>query len=102
MEVVLNASGSWHDSCVAHPVYEQLVNHTPDGFYLVTDTTFPRGMASVNKKLKAPLKQGDVLPWSLLHHTECLALDCQLLSYQQTAEWGMQALQGEFGHLRVP
>jgi len=59
-------------------------------------------MDCVDKKLKAPLKQGDVLPRSLLHHTECLALDHQLLSYRQTAEWGMWALHGGFGHLRVP
>ena len=74
----------------------------PDGFYLVADTAFPSRMAHVDKKLKAPLKQGNVLPQSLLHCTECLALDCQLLSYRQTAEWGMQAFQGGFGHLRVP
>ncbi len=28
--------------------------------------------------------------------------DRQLLSYRQTAEWGMRALQGSFGRLRVP
>jgi hypothetical protein len=31
-----------------------------------------------------------------------MALDCQLSSYRQTAEWGMRALQGGFGRLRVP
>jgi len=31
-----------------------------------------------------------------------LALDHQLLSYQQTAEWGMWDLQGWIGCLRVP
>ena len=87
---------------MAHPVYDQLVDHTPDGFYLVTDTAFLRGTAHVDKKLNAPLKQGNVLPRSLLHRTEHLALDCQLLSYWQTAEWGMRALQGGFGHLRAP
>jgi len=40
--------------------YDQLVDHTPDGFYLVTDTA-SQGMACVDKKLKAPLKQGNVL-----------------------------------------
>src|SRR5882672_7795293 len=102
MEVVLNAPGSWHDSHIACPVYEQLVNRTPDGSYLVANTAFPRGTAHVDKKLKAPLKQGDILPWSLLHCTERLALDHQLLYYRQTAEWGMWAFQGGFGHLRVP
>ncbi|KAF8519072.1 hypothetical protein JB92DRAFT_2828572 [Gautieria morchelliformis] len=63
---------------------------------------FPRGTARVDKKLKAPLKQGDILPRNLLRRTECMALDRQLLSYRQMAEWGMRALQGGFGRLRVP
>ena len=33
---------------------------------------------------------------------EKLAFDRQLLSYRQTAEWGMRALQGSFGRLRIP
>ncbi|KAJ7112687.1 hypothetical protein C8R44DRAFT_833151 [Mycena epipterygia] len=40
--VKLNAPGSWHDSCVAQPIYEKLQTCTPEGFYLVADTTFPR------------------------------------------------------------
>ena len=35
-----NAPRSWHDSCVAQPIYEKLLNDTPDGFYLVADTAF--------------------------------------------------------------
>ena len=31
-----------------------------------------------------------------------LQYDRQLLSYQQTAEWGMHTLQGSFGSLRIP
>ncbi|KAG7441800.1 uncharacterized protein BT62DRAFT_982658 [Guyanagaster necrorhizus] len=30
----LNAPGSWHDSCVAKPIYEKLRTQTPEGFYL--------------------------------------------------------------------
>jgi hypothetical protein len=33
---------------------------------------------------------------------ERLAFDRQLLSYRQTAEWGMRGLQGSFGRLRIP
>lgn len=33
---------------------------------------------------------------------EKLAFNRELLSYRQTAEWGMRALQGSFGRLRVP
>ena len=39
---------------------------------------------------------------NLLLRTEWLAVDQQLLSYQQTAEWGMCAVRGAFGRLRVP
>jgi len=31
-----------------------------------------------------------------------MAFDSQLLSYRQTAEWGMRTMQGSFGRLRVP
>jgi hypothetical protein len=31
----LNAPGSWHNSCVAQPIYWQLLHDTPAGFYLV-------------------------------------------------------------------
>jgi hypothetical protein len=33
---------------------------------------------------------------------EKLAFDRELLSYRQTAEWGMRALQGSFGRLQLP
>jgi hypothetical protein len=33
---------------------------------------------------------------------ERLAFDRDLLSYRQTAEWGMRGLQGSFGRLRIP
>ncbi|KAF8814952.1 hypothetical protein BYT27DRAFT_7249606 [Phlegmacium glaucopus] len=31
-----------------------------------------------------------------------LAVNRQLLSYRQTAKWGIRMIQGSFGHLRVP
>ncbi|KAF8581562.1 hypothetical protein K439DRAFT_1654032 [Ramaria rubella] len=70
-----------HDLQVTHPVYDQLIHGTQDGHYLVVDTAFPQG---TSHKIKAPMKFGD----RLLH---------KLLSYCQTTEWGMQALQGGFG-----
>lgn len=33
---------------------------------------------------------------------EATAFNRELLSYRQTAEWGMRAIQGSFGRLRVP
>src|SRR6266576_997337 len=41
ISAVLNAPGSWHDSHVAQPIFEQLHSHVPDGYYLVADTAFP-------------------------------------------------------------
>jgi len=73
MEVVLNAPGSWHSS-TRSPVYEQPgQSHTDD--LTGCRHSIPRGTARVDKKL-SPLKQGDILPLSLLHCTEHLALDC--------------------------
>ena len=97
LDAILNAPGSWNDSCVALPVYERLLHNTPEGSYLVADTAFPHGTSHVSGKIKAPLKQGDHLSSNLFLRTEQLAFDQQLQSYQQTAKWGMHALQGAFG-----
>ena len=98
----LNVPGSWHDSRVARPIYEKLRLRTPDGYYLVTDTAFPRGSDQIAGRIKAPMKDGTRLP---VDHAECenvMQLDRQLLSFRQTAEWGMHTMQGSFGRLRVP
>ena len=81
---------------MALPVYARLRRDTPDGSYLVANTAFPRG-SRLSGKIMAPLKQGDRLPSNPLRRMERLAFDRQLLSYRQTAEWGMRALQGAFG-----
>ncbi|KAG5649327.1 hypothetical protein H0H81_004598 [Sphagnurus paluster] len=47
---VLNAPGSWHDARVARPIFTALED-VPDGFFLVADTAFPRGSASINGKI---------------------------------------------------
>ena len=98
----LNAPGSWHDSRVARPIYNKLWDSTPDGFYLVADTAFPRGAAQISGKIRAPIKTGDRISGTRSEIEEKLAFDRQLLSYRQTAEWGMRALQGSFGRLRIP
>jgi hypothetical protein len=98
----LNAPGSWHDARVAQPIYEKLHSRTPDGFYLIADTAFPRGMDQIRGRIRAPMKQGSKLPSDPIEARRVLAFNRQLLSYRQTAEWGNQALQGCFGHLRVP
>lgn len=98
----INAPGSWHDSRVARPIYEKLLNHTPDGWYLVADTAFPRGTDAIKGRIRAPMKSGTRLSSDPQVHGHQVAFDRQLLSYRQTAEWGMRAIQGAFGRLRVP
>jgi hypothetical protein len=98
----LNAPGSWHDSRVARPIYEKLRERTPDGYYLVTDTAFPRGTNQIEGRIRAPMKDGTQLPVNDAECGQLLQYDRQLLSYRQTAEWGMRAMQGSFGRLRVP
>ncbi|KAF5376888.1 hypothetical protein D9615_007221 [Tricholomella constricta] len=98
----LNAPGSWHDSRVARSIYEKLRTETPEGYYLVTDTAFPRGTDQIKGCIRAPIKEGTRLPADPAERARVYAENRQLLSYRQTAEWGNQALQGSFGRLRVP
>lgn len=98
----LNAPGSWHDSRIARPIYEKLRTRTPDGFYLVADTAFPRGVKQIEGKIRAPIKTGQRMQGTVDEIQERLAFDRELLSYRQTAEWGMRGLQGSFGRLRIP
>ncbi|KAJ8094153.1 hypothetical protein PM082_023361 [Marasmius tenuissimus] len=102
IDAVLNAPRSWHDSHVARPIFKRLRTRVPDGYYLVADTAFPQGTASISGKIRAPLKDGNLVPNNPQERTEVLNFNRQLLSYRQTAEWGMRAMQGSFGRLRVP
>jgi hypothetical protein len=68
----------------------------------VADTAFPRGVQQIDGKICAPIKTGQRLQGTEHEIEERLAFDCQLLSYRQTAEWGMRGLQGSFGRLRIP
>ncbi|TFK78047.1 hypothetical protein K466DRAFT_607376 [Polyporus arcularius HHB13444] len=99
---VLNAPGSWHDAKVARPIYNLLRDRTPAGYYLVADTAFPRGTNAIAGRIRAPVKGGQRLPADADEREAMLAFDRQLLSYRQTAEWGMRELRGGFGRLRIP
>jgi hypothetical protein len=97
-----NAPGSWPDSHVARPIYKLLYNHTLEGFYLIAETAFLRETNNVDRCIKAPLKQRAQLPQDPEVQANIQTLNQQLLSFQQNAEWGMQALQGSFEWLHVP
>jgi len=99
---VLNSPGSWHDAHVAKPIFEKIRVKFPEGYYLVADTAFPRGSKSIAGKIRAPLKSGQGVPSDPFAQVHTLEVNRQLLSYRQTAEWGMRTIQGSFGRLRVP
>lgn len=83
---MLKASGSWHDSHVAHPIFNQLLHNVPDRFLLVSDTGFPCGSASITGKIQAPMKAGKPLPEDFYEQEQFFWYNHQLLSNQQTAE----------------
>ena len=90
MTTVINAPGSWHDARIARPVYVKLLNHTPDTYYLVANTAFPHGTDSIQSKIKAAPKQNERVHGSAQERQARLAFNRKLLSYRQTAEWGMR------------
>ena len=102
LTAVINAPGSWHDAHVARPIFDKLRTKIPEDYYLVADTAFPRGAHSIEGKIRAPLKSGEHVPADPILRQHALVFNRQLLSYRQTAEWGMRTLQGSFGRLRVP
>lgn len=77
----LNAPGSWHDARVACPIFKKLRDQTPEGYYLVTDTAFPRGTSQIQGRIRAPLKAGSTLPANPVERAALKAFDRQLLSY---------------------
>ena len=74
-----------------------LCTRTPDGYYLVANMAFPQGTSQIEGHIQAPIKAGQWIPGTPSEVAEKLTFNCELLSYCQTAEWGMCALQGSFG-----
>jgi len=99
IHATLNAPGSWHDAMVAGELYNKLRNHN---YFIVADTAFPHTRGDIRNKIKTPIKTGDRLPSNRQELAECLAFSAQVVSARQAAEWGMRAIQGSFGRLRVP
>ena len=69
---------------------------------MVADSAFPRGTVDIEGQIMAPIKTGQHLRGTVAKVEERFAYDRELLSYHQTAEWGMQSIQGSFGQLRLP
>jgi hypothetical protein len=102
MYAILNAPGSWHDSTIAEPLYNQLLRHTPPGYRVISDTAFPRKSARLQSRILAPVKRGDQLPTDAHDFAYLQLLNEQLVSARQAAEWGMRSIQGLFARLKLP
>jgi hypothetical protein len=67
----------------------------------MADTAFPCGTNDIQSQICVPLKQGQHVQGSVAEINECMAFNREVLSYWQTAEWGMHGIQGAFGRLHV-
>jgi DDE superfamily endonuclease len=102
ISVNFNAPGSWYDAQAAYLIYKQLLENTLDGFYLFADTAFPCGQANIGGWIVVPMKAGERITGTQVEIEEKGLFDHEVVSYQQTAEWGMRSIQGSFGWLRLP
>jgi hypothetical protein len=81
ISVKLNAPGSWDDARVAYRIYDELLEHTLDGFYLIADTGFPWGTASIEGWIVAPMKAGQTITGTQEEIEEKAVFDCEVISY---------------------
>jgi hypothetical protein len=98
----LNAPGSWNDAKLARVIFQKIRHQTPDNYFVITDTAFPRGENVIQHKIKAPMKQGKRVHGSPAEIREILAFNSQLTGARQAAEWAMRAMQGGFSRLKLP
>ncbi|KAG9078768.1 hypothetical protein FS749_009172 [Ceratobasidium sp. UAMH 11750] len=99
----LNAPGSWHNARVAQDVYGELLNKTPTGYFLIADMAFPKLRRGLLDKIHTPLKANT----NLAHLTraerdQAIKYSNSITSVRQAVEWGMRAIQGAFGRLKMP
>jgi hypothetical protein len=94
-----NCPGSWHDSSNAFYLYWKLVNEC-DGYAIAADTAFPRN-GLLEDKILTSLKNGDLDEDPIIAHLQ-LRFHSMVTSLRQVVEWGMRAIQGTFGRLKIP
>ncbi len=107
----LNFPGSWHDSKLgaASGLYRpMLTKHTPPGLALLGDSAFPRSVPELRGKLVRARKanEGWMRDSSDVPRTAWMAaidtlLERAMPSERQSAEWGVRAIKGPFGRLKV-
>ncbi|OAV94053.1 hypothetical protein PTTG_02861 [Puccinia triticina 1-1 BBBD Race 1] len=102
MYAILNAPGSWHNSTIAELLYDQLLERTPPGYWIISNRAFPRNSERLQSQILAPVKRGDCLPTNSLNFAQLQLLNEQLVSAHQAAKWGMQLIPGLFAWLKMP
>lgn len=97
-----NLPGSWHDSRLARPLYDRLLDlaQTPAHYALVADTAFPRKDPQLRNKIITPLKVGDVYAANLSIRAQ-QTYNTEVIRARQGVEWGMHSLQSAFARLHV-
>jgi len=100
---ILNAPGSWHDSAVSVSggLYQTLMFKTPTPYALVADSAFPRS-GELAPKILRPRKDNEAPPEDLHERVIDMALQRQVISLRQAAEWGMGAFQRTCPRLKKP
>ncbi|KAG8723227.1 hypothetical protein FRC09_004209 [Ceratobasidium sp. 395] len=99
----INAPGSWHDANVAQNVYGKLLHNTPDGRFLIADTAFPKLQQRLLDKIHTPLRaRTDLGHLTPAERRAAIKYSNHVTSARQAVEWGMRAIQGAFGRLRMP
>lgn len=85
---------------MAEPIYKMLLERTPDGYSIAADTAFKRnGMLG---RVHVPLKAKERVEGTHAEIQQRLALNREVVSFRQTAEWGMRSIQGSFSRLKMP
>ncbi|OAV94304.1 hypothetical protein PTTG_00052 [Puccinia triticina 1-1 BBBD Race 1] len=102
IHAILNVPGSWHNSTIAERLYGKLMNKTPPGYQVISDTAFQCCTDRLDYRILAPMKRGDWLPEDPVDFARLKVLNKQLVSARQAAEWGMHAIQGLFSRLKLP
>jgi len=96
---VFNCPGSWHDSTVAEPLKQLIVNMDMP-YKICVDQGFPRS-GLLQDKFVGPLSKKARRQLSPILRKAILEVHNKYVSLRQSSEWGMRGLQGTFSRLKA-
>ena len=96
---VFNCPGSWHDSIVAEPL-KQLIVDMDVPYKICVDQGFPRS-GVLQDKFVGPLSKKARRQLSPILRKAILEIHNKYVSLRQSSEWGMRGLQGTFSRLKA-